>query len=54
MVVAALSHCGVDVSSVWKPVNTRESYKEAIPVLIEMLAKGEDLGEAGGMVGLDG
>lgn len=49
MVVATLRQCGLDVSSVWNFVNTRESYEEAIPALIEMLAKVEDLGEVEGI-----
>lgn len=49
MVVAALRQCGLDVSSVWKLVNTRESYEEVIPILIEMLAKVQDLGEVEGI-----
>jgi HEAT repeat protein len=49
MVLAALRRSGLDVSSVWTLVNTRENYDEAIPALIEMLAKVEDLGEVEGI-----
>jgi hypothetical protein len=49
MVVVALGQCGLDVSSVWTLVNTRENYDEAIPALMEMLPKVEDLGEVEGI-----
>ncbi len=49
MVVEALRQSGLDVSSVWRLVNTRENYEEAIPALIDMLPKVEDLGEVEGI-----
>lgn len=49
MVVTALRRCGLNVSSVWRLVNTSEVYGDAVPVLIEMLGKVEDLGEVEGI-----
>lgn len=50
VVVAELRLCGLSVSSVWDLVNTKEKYREAIPVLVRMLPKVEDLGTKEGIV----
>jgi len=49
-VVSALGEHGVYVSSIWDLVHTKQGYKEAIPVLIDMLSKVDDLGIKEGLV----
>jgi HEAT repeat protein len=50
MVASTLRQCGLKISSIWDLVNTKEIYREAIPLLVEMLPKIDDLGTKEGIV----